>query len=636
MDAPALSAISRRLDGIALAIELAASRLVASDPATLLGLLEQSFETLVFESDTVPLRHRTLTATLDWSYRLLSDDEARLLRHLSVFGGTFTLDDVAGATGHFGKAAEDIAASLESLAAKSLLSVSYRSGGLRYRLLDSTRNFAAERLQANGEQDAALGNCARYLLGVFEQAEAEWAWRTREDWTSRYGPWANDLRRAIDWAFNEGDDPGLGVRLTAAAIPLWNEFSSVVESRVRVELALAALDRLPACDLGLKLKLVAAHASNLQFSRDLGSEAEAVWNEGRRLAVKLASIEYQLRTQFGLAGLQFFTGRHRDALATIAGLTAFIEAETDRSAAPDAARLQMMTMFHCGSIREAHAGLESLARDHVTVANRARTSRFQLDRFVAIRNALAVVSWVAGDHQRALAVAKEAVDSATALDHPVSLTYTLGLTAIPLSLWSGSLDAAQHHVSTLARKLTLHQIDTWPPFVRFFQAAIDSARGDATGIDRMRTAIDELIAANFLLRSPIYLTMLAEAALRQGRIGLAQASIGEAFERAERQDEHWSRAELLHIRGRVQWREGDLPGAEQTLRQAAQIAAESGALTYELRATTSLARLLLRARRTSAAAEQLGPVSDRFDDGAGSADVVAARELLDRCSGLRR
>jgi predicted ATPase len=523
---------------------------------------------------------------------------------------------------------EDIAAWLDSLAAKSLLSVSYRTGGRRYRLLDSTRGFAREQLRANGERHAARAGYARYLLDLFEQAEAEWTWRTREDWTARYGHWANDLRRAIDWAFDEGGDPELGIRLTAAAIPLWNEFSSVVESRVRVESALDALDRLSTCDSGLRLKLIAAHGSNLQFSKRLGGEAESVWVDGWRLAVKLGNIEFQLRTQFGLAGLQFFTGRHRDALSTLARLAEFIERETDRSAAPDAERLRLKTLFHCGDIREARAGLESLERDNVTVANRSRISRFQLDRFVAIRNALAIASWVAGDQRRGLALVKEAVDSATALDHPVSLTYTLGLTAIPLSLWSGALDAAQDQVSRLARTLTLHQIDTWPPFARLFQAAIDSARGDGAGVDRMRAAIDELIANNVLLRTPIYLAMLAEAALRHGRTELARASIAEAFERADRQDEHWSRAELVHIRGLVQWRDGDPSGAEQSLRLAAQVAAESGALTYELRATASLARLLVREKRGSAAAQQLARVSDRFDGGADSADVIAARDLL--------
>jgi predicted ATPase len=97
-----------------------------------------------------------LAATLDWSYRLLSRDDARLFELLSVFPCAFTLDDVVFFSGHFGRPPEDIAASLESLAAKSLVSVAYGPGGLRYRLLGSTRCFAAERLLSTQQNGAAV------------------------------------------------------------------------------------------------------------------------------------------------------------------------------------------------------------------------------------------------------------------------------------------------------------------------------------------------------------------------------------------------------------------------------------------------------------------------------------------------
>ena len=149
------------------------------DLATLLGLLERSFEPLnVGSRETLP-RHQTLLATLDWSYQLLSRDEARLLRLLSVFSASFFLSDVIGVAGRIGGSIEEIAACTESLAAKSLLSVAYDADGLRYRLLDSTRSFAAERLNRSGEAVDAQSNLARHLLRLFEQAEMEWQWQPR-------------------------------------------------------------------------------------------------------------------------------------------------------------------------------------------------------------------------------------------------------------------------------------------------------------------------------------------------------------------------------------------------------------------------------------------------------------------------
>jgi predicted ATPase/DNA-binding winged helix-turn-helix (wHTH) protein len=230
-DLPALAAVSRRLDGIALAIELAAPRLAAVGAAPLVDLLEHGLDVLAARHDVVPTRHRTLVATLDWSYRLLSADEARLLRHLSVFGCGFALEDVVGTVPHLGQTAEDLATWLESLVAKSLLAMSYHRGRQRYRLLDCTRSFAGQCLRSEGEELPAMAGYARYLLSLFEQAEAEWSWRTNEDWTASYGHWGDDLRRAIEWAFGDGDDVELGIQLTEAGIPFWNEFSSVIECR---------------------------------------------------------------------------------------------------------------------------------------------------------------------------------------------------------------------------------------------------------------------------------------------------------------------------------------------------------------------------------------------------------------------
>ncbi|MDR6289553.1 putative ATPase/DNA-binding winged helix-turn-helix (wHTH) protein [Inquilinus ginsengisoli] len=626
-DLPVLAAISRRLDGIALAIELAAPRLSIDGPAALLGLLEHSFEPLASQGGAPTARHMTLMATLDWSYRLLPAREARLLRHLSVFGGKFMLEDVVGVCGDLA-APEDIATWLESVAAKSLLSVSYHNGRRRYRLLDSTRNFASERLRAGGEQQTAMASYARYLLTLFEAAEADWSWRTREDWTARYGHWANDLRRAIDWAFTLGGDAELGVRLTAAAVTFWNEFSSVVECRMRVKAALDAIERLPFCDSILKLKLVAAHAINGCFSSSLGAEVEAALQEGQRMADQLGNVEYRLRATLGLIGVQAFSGRHRDVLSTVAQLRGIIETTGERSAAPDADRHEFTTRFYCGEIEHGHAGLTTLAREHAMIANRSRTSRFQLDRFIAIRNYLAVTTWVIGDHRGALAVARDAVEAGAALDHAVSYTHSLAMAAVPVSLWCGLLDLAQEQVTRLVEKLALRQIDTWPPSARFYQAAIDSARGDANGVERMRRAIDELAACNLRTHFPIRLAMLAEMALAHDRLDLASTSIAKALEYADQRDERWCSAELVRVLGLVRRHVGDAQGAERAFEVAVRIARQSGALSFELRAATNLAELSLQTDRRNGTMEPLRAICERFDTSFESADSLAAHRAL--------
>jgi predicted ATPase/DNA-binding winged helix-turn-helix (wHTH) protein len=621
-----LAAISRRLDGIPLAIELAAPRLSVKGPAELLGLLEESFDLLASPADAVTPRHTTLMATLDWSYRLLSEHESRLLRHLSLFSGTFALDNVVGVCGHLA-AAEDLAVCLENLAARSLLSLSYDSGRRHYRLLHSTRSFASERLRYSGEQPAAMASYSRYLLSLFERAEDEWKWRTREDWTALYGYWGNDLRRVIDWSFGAGQDPQIGVRLTVAGITLWSELSSSSEHKARIGTALDAAGELPAGDRVLKLKLLAAQAINLCQSGDLETVVDLL-RKVLALADELGDVEYRIRMTALLAGVQFFSGRYREALSTLAQTSPIIETSGARSAVPDIEWHGLMNRFCCGEVRLAYQGLTKLASEHAPIANRSQASRFVIDRFVAVRTFLALTAWTIGEPRQGFDVAQEAVEAAESFDHSVSQAFVLGLGAIPVSLMCGFLDVAQKQVTALFDYLALHQDDIWPPFARFYQATIDAAQGNTGGLERMRRSIDELVKGNLLVHLPMRLAMHADAALSHDQFDVARASVKQALEHAHRTGEHWCDAELRRLQGMIRWRERDFEGAERRLYEAIQLARQSGALSFELRATTSLAELGMMTGQSDVAMTQLAAILRRFDNSFSSADVMTARNLV--------
>ncbi len=199
-DAPIIVRICRSLDGIPLAIELRRPRLLSCDPATLLQVLERSFELLGYGPPHAPIRQQTLLATLDWSYRLLSGDEAALLRLVSVFAGAFTLEDVVGVgrlPGAFRRGSRRLPR--EPRQQVAALGQLLRSGGYSTACSRSHAAMPASALRGAGEQRRASASHAAYLLCVFERAEAEWQWRVREEWTAAYGRRANDLRKAIDW-----------------------------------------------------------------------------------------------------------------------------------------------------------------------------------------------------------------------------------------------------------------------------------------------------------------------------------------------------------------------------------------------------------------------------------------------------
>lgn len=626
-DAPIVAAICRRLDGIALAIELAVSNLPRHDPAALLKQLEHSFDLPGSPARMVHFRHQTLLATLDWSYRLLSMDEARLLRRLSVFASSFTMEDVIGVYGDLGSA-EDAVTGTQALVAKSLLSLMHDSDRIRYRLLDSTKRFAGDRLRATDEHLAAMTACARHFLDMFERAEAEWQWRARTDWIASYAHYASDLRNVIQWSLDEGHDLDTGIRLTCAAIPFWDELSAVSESRERVERALRQADALSRCDPSLKLKLFTSYATSLNFSDLLGAEADAAWSEGFRSACETGNLEYQLRTLWGLAVLQTFSGRHRAAIATIERFEVIAQRGNERSVTLDGERLKSSTDFYRGEILSSHNALSVLMEEHSHAVSEPRVSRFHVDRYVLLRVSFAMSLWMRGEQGRAMAVLDEALDRSMRLDHLATYSNALAQAGVPLALQCGMNDLALSRLETLTRNLTLREIPIWRPVRNFFDGILLCENRDESGIEIVRSAIDELVANNFLIRLPMYLTMSAEAALRFGRLDLACIDIDRAFETSEAQDERWYLPETMRVQAILQLQRGERAIAEASLARAADTARRSGATSFRLRATTDLAAIWVMQKRPQDAAALLQPVYDEFDANCTSRDAIRARSLL--------
>lgn len=175
-DAPIVAEICRGLDGIALAIELAASRVDAFRVKGLAAHLDERFRLLSRGRRTALARHRTLGAMLGWSYQLLSKPEREVLRRLSVFAGDFTL---AGAEGSIAEA--DVVEHVSSLVSKSLISADIDGAVAHYRLLETTRAYAVGKLMESGEAETIAGRHAEFVRELFQQAESEWETRPAVD-----------------------------------------------------------------------------------------------------------------------------------------------------------------------------------------------------------------------------------------------------------------------------------------------------------------------------------------------------------------------------------------------------------------------------------------------------------------------
>jgi predicted ATPase len=239
-DAPYVAEICRRLDGIALAIELAAGRLAGLGVQGLANSVGDCFSILTQGRRTAVLRHQTLRATIDWSYRLLSPEDQAALRCLSAFNGSFALEDAAFVMAPLASLGE-VNHRLASLLDKSFVVAKPQDQAFRYRLLDTTRVYAQEKLAESGEAKASRRRHAEHVWILFDRAKAECDQRATTDWLHTFECELGNLRAALDWSFSEDGDGAMGAAITAAAAPIWFHLSLLDEGLSRVERAIAWL-----------------------------------------------------------------------------------------------------------------------------------------------------------------------------------------------------------------------------------------------------------------------------------------------------------------------------------------------------------------------------------------------------------
>lgn len=221
-NAAAVAEICRRLDGVPLAIELAAARIRVLAPGQIAAGLSDQFGLLTGGVRGGPARQRTLEASLDWSYDLLDEMECLALARLSVFAGSFELDAAEAVVAGTGVERRDVLDLIASLVEQSLLHVVQRQGGARYRLLDTVRVYARQRLSELDEPDRVRGRHRAFHVGLTERAQAGLTGGQPGPWVARLAADLDDLHAAMDWATESRDLRSL-VDLTEPIVRFWFE-----------------------------------------------------------------------------------------------------------------------------------------------------------------------------------------------------------------------------------------------------------------------------------------------------------------------------------------------------------------------------------------------------------------------------
>jgi predicted ATPase len=234
----AVAAICIRLDGLPLAIELAAARVRVLLPATLLARLERRLPLLTDGAYDLPARQQTMRGAIDWSHDLLAADEQLLFRYLAVFAGGCSLEAAEVIGGSLPTGPTDTLAALASLVEKSLMRAETRADTERFTMLETVREFGLERLAASGETDSAQRQHATYFVTFAEAVEPELTGAGQALWLTRLEIEHDNLRVAFQWAYEHGET-AIGLRLAGALWRFWMQHGHATEGRVWLERFLA-------------------------------------------------------------------------------------------------------------------------------------------------------------------------------------------------------------------------------------------------------------------------------------------------------------------------------------------------------------------------------------------------------------
>src|SRR5216684_2758819 len=619
-DAPYVAEICRRLDGIALAIELAAGRLAGLGVQGLANSLEDCFSILTQGRRTAVPRHQTLRATLDWSYQLLSPEDQAALRCLSVFNGSFTLEDAAFVMGPLIRFGDR----LTSLLDKSLVVAKLEEESFRYHLLDTTRVYGQGKLEESGEANSQRRRHAEHVRVVFDRAKAEFDQGPTADWLHAYGCELGNLRAALDWAFSEEGDGAMGAAITAAAAPIWFHLSLLDEGLSRVERAIAWLRDQPTPDRRLMMQLYAISGwPQMRAIKGIPSGA-AAWREALVLAIELDDVDYQLRAIWALWVDRTNNGEAAEALTLADRFAIVAERAGDSQDRMIGQRMRGKSLHYLGDLVGSRREIEQMLERYAPPPQRSHLMRFQYDQRLVAQITLVRGLWLQGHADQALVLVEQMIAEGLALEHILTLAHILSDAACFIALWAGDLPLAARYTKMLREQTTLHALDVWHTYADAFEGEILIRQENAPdGIVALQRTIRSLEAAGFVLYNAAFEGVLAEGLMACGRHDEADTIVSSALARCQASGEAWCVPELMRVRAlslAVRKRTEEAIGL---VVEGLEIARSQGALAWELK----LASTLVGIDDRDGARDMLCEILNRTTEGFGTRDY---RDAVDR------
>jgi predicted ATPase len=614
-DAAVVAEVCRKLDGIPLAIELAAARVGTYGLRETATLLDNRLRLLWKGRRTAAPRHQTLTAALDWSYDLLDDSERKVLRRVSVFVGPFTLEAACEIASDDSFDRAQVFDIFWQLVVKSLVSIEASDAATLYRLLGTTQTYALEKLREHGETDEVARRHAQHCLAMLETPDAF-------DILRRH---PGNIRSALEWSLLTGRSTELGVRLASASARLFIELSLFSECLSWTERALAVIDD---SSLGTRqeLELQVALGVSLMLAKGHNERSMMALRRGLEVAEALEDHLFQFRILSHLHSYCRRAGQFH-LLLGIAQQAHKVAMHVNHEAMIGAASSLVGVSYHLvGSQIDARRHLETALRTPRSSAT--SLNDYELQFHARARVSLARTLWMAGFPDQAVSKAREAAGEPMARVHPVTYCIVM-IWGLSVFHWVGDLLSAESMIDQLTTHAEQHGLTTYLAAGNALKGRAMVMRRDVeAGIRVMRESLDRLHANTYELYTTELNCVLAQELARSGRTDEAFAIVDNDIGIAERSGYALSIPELLRTRGELFQHTAREREAEECFLRALDVAGRQSAVSWQLRTSTALARLWIRQNRQDEARRILRETYQHFDEGFDTADLVDAKRLL--------
>jgi predicted ATPase/DNA-binding winged helix-turn-helix (wHTH) protein len=630
-DALFIAEICRRLDGNALAIEMAAGRVHAFGVRGVASLLDDRFKVLSSAwRDAIP-RHQTLLVALDWSYDLLAEAERLLLRRLGVFAGYFTLDAAIQVASDGPLTPTAVIGAIANLVDQSLVSADVETTLMNYRLLDTTRAYALNKLREGDEFRAVAHRHAMYCKELLLRTDHAPLSKPSVERAAAYVGQVANVRVALDWAFSAEGDTAIGVKLTIASVPMWLSTSLIEECRRRAARALECLSE-NRCESPLEEMQLLAAIGVVMYSQGPSPAAKTTWTRVLSLAKGLGDDDYRIRALWGLWVVCVTGGKHQEGLVLAEQVASLAQETSDAVGQLVGDRLVGTSLHFLGRQREAILHFESMLCRPLSSRFGEQVARFQFDQSVVGHAFYSRILWVHGYPDQALRAVEASVSEAQAQGHALSLCYALGQGACAVTLLAGDLDAAESNVSLLVESADKHALPLWQSMGRCFKGMLLVRRGQlVVGLRLLRESSDELRSAGFALYHTAALIEFARCLGQAGEIGRGLATIGQAMSQAKEHEEHWCLPEIMRVKGELLLQQRATNYEDEVERhflESIELARQQGALSWQLRTAMSLAGFQAHHHRVGDGLSALAQAYDAFTEGFRTRDLEAAKQLL--------